>query len=80
MVDSIIVVGVLTLLHSVCDLKAAQTNMQWSLIWELRIYEFELGNNLMEANKEICCEGEGTVDHSASNQMVQEILLGLQGL
>ena len=29
------------LLHSVCNLKAAQMNMQHSLIWELIIIEFE---------------------------------------
>ena len=54
-VDSIVVVGVLThcvLLHSMCSLKATQINMQHSsLIWELMLYEFELHYNVTEATK-----------------------------
>ena len=52
------VVGALThcaLLHSICDLKATQMNMQFSLIEELMFYEFKLGHNVMEVTKNICC-------------------------
>ena len=45
-VDSIVVVGVLTccaLLHSMCNLKATQMNVLYSFIWEFMLYEFELG-------------------------------------
>ena len=61
-------VGVLTcsaLLHSICDLKTAQTDRQCSLIQKLRLYKSELGYNTMEATKNICCvKGEGIIDHS----------------
>ena len=64
---SIMVVGVLTyceLLHSVCDLKAAQMIVQRSLIWELMLHELELGHNAVKAIKNICCAtGKGAVDH-----------------
>ena len=64
---SIVLVGALThcvLLHSMCDLKAAQINVQRCLIWELMPYEFELVHNTVEATKNICCaKGEGAVDH-----------------
>ena len=67
-VGSIVVVGVLThcaLLHSMCDLKFTQMNMQHSLIWELMLYKYKLSHNTMEATKNICCaKGEEVVDHS----------------
>ena len=47
-------IGALTdcaLLHSVCDLKAAQMNMQYGLIWKLMIYKYVLGNNTAELSK-----------------------------
>ena len=56
MVDSIMVVGVLThcaLLHCVCDLKATQMNAQWSQIQELMFYEFKPAYNVLEATKNI---------------------------
>ena len=69
---SVVVVGALTccaLLHLVCDLKAAQMNMQYSLIQELMLYKFKLGHNAMEATKNICCmQDESSVHHS--NQML----------
>ena len=52
----IVVVGVLircALLYSVCNLKAAQMNMQRSLIREFMLYEFEPGHNTAEATKNI---------------------------
>ena len=55
MVDGIVaVVGALThsaLLHSVCDLKAAQMNVQRGQIQEFILYEFKLDHNSAEANK-----------------------------
>ena len=60
---SILVVGSLTrcvLLHSMCNLKAAQMNMECNLICELKLYEFRMGSNAAEATKNICCvKGEG---------------------
>ena len=48
-----------------CDLKAAQMNVQHGLIWEFMLYKFELGHNAMEATKNICyVKSEGAVDHS----------------
>ena len=66
LVGSIMVVSVLTcaLLPSMCELKATQMNMPYSLIWELILYKFELGHNAEEATKNICVKGEGAVDYS----------------
>ena len=51
--------------------------MQYSIFWELMLYEFKLDPNVAEATENICCaKDEGKFDHS--NQMVEEILLGLQ--
>ena len=66
LVDTFMVIGVLrhcALLFSVCDLKATQMNMQYSLIWELVFYEFELGHNATEAAQNISMRSEGEVDH-----------------
>ena len=66
-VGSIMIIGALTcsaLLHSVCDLKSAQMNGQYSLIQEPMFCEFELSHNSVEATKNIYCgKGEGTVKH-----------------
>ena len=54
----VVVVGALThcaLLHSVCDLKATQTNVKYSLIWEFKFYEFKFGYNTEGSNQIICC-------------------------
>ena len=67
MVGSIVVVGVLTctMLHSMCNLKATQMNMQHNLIQELMLYKFQLGCIGAEATKNTCCvKSEGTVNHS----------------
>ena len=68
MVGSIVVVGMLThctLFLSICDLKETQMNMQHSLIWELRLYEFKLSHNVTEAVENICCaKDEDAVDVS----------------
>ena len=54
-----------TLLHSVCDLKATQMNVQCSLIWELMFKEFKLGQNIVEAIKNMFyAKDEGAVNHS----------------
>ena len=53
-VSRILVVGILThcaLLHSVCDLKATQMNVQHSILWEFMFYKFKLAHNAMEATK-----------------------------
>ena len=67
-VTSIMAVGGLTrcaLLPSVCNLKAAQMNIQCNLIWELMLYKFELEHNIMKVTKNICCEkDQGVVDPS----------------
>ena len=57
-VSSIVVIGALTycaLLHYIYNLKAAQMNVQHSLILELMLYEFEFQQNAVEATKTICC-------------------------
>ena len=48
-------------------------------IQEFMLYEFELGNNALEATKNICgMKGEGTIDHSTINRWLKKNLLGLQ--
>ena len=54
MVCSKVVDGVLTcyaLLHFVCDLKAAQMNMEHSRIQVFMSYKLKLGHNTTEATK-----------------------------
>ena len=61
------VVGALThrsLLHSVCDWKAGQMNVQFNLIQEHMLYKFRLGH-ITKATKNIyIVKGEGTIDYS----------------
>ena len=53
--------------------------MQYSLIWNLMLFEFELGLNAVKAIKSIChMKDEGAVDYY--NLVVQEILLELPEL
>ena len=65
---SIMVVGVLThynLLHSTCDLKAAQVNVHHSLILKLILNKFKLGHNTVKDIKNIwCVKGEPEIHHS----------------
>ena len=64
-----------------CDLKVAQINIQHSLIWELRLYNFELVHNTVEATKNICCVvDEGAVDHSTVTRWWKEFCLGYKNL
>ena len=66
---SIVVVGALTcvLLHSVCDLKITQLNMQRRLIRLLMLYEFEQNHNAAEVTKKISwATGEDAVNRSIS--------------
>ena len=67
-VSFIVVIGALThcaLLHSKCTLKAAQMNMQHSLIWVLMLYKLKLVHNATELTKNICCaKSESAVNHS----------------
>ena len=73
MVGSIVVVDALTrysLLHSVCDLKIAQTNVQSCLINAL---QSEFGQNAAEATKNICCaKDEGAVDHWTATKVFKK--------
>ena len=48
--------------HSVCDLKAAQMDVQCCLIWELMLNKFEQGPNTSESTTNISAKGEGTVN------------------
>ena len=51
LISSIEVVGALTrcaLIHSACDLKTTQMNIQLCLIWELMLCEFKLGRNVAQ--------------------------------
>ena len=60
------VVGTLThctVLHSKCDSKATQMNVQCNLIQEL--YEFKLSHKAMEAT--VVEKGEGAVDPEISS-------------
>ena len=54
-----------TLLHSVCDLKTIQMNVQHSIIQEDMLYDIKLGHIATEATKTICCaKGNGTVNRN----------------
>ena len=83
MVGSIVLGGVLThaLLHSICDLKAAQINVQCSLIQEFLLYEFELGHNAVKAIKNICCaKVEGAVNHTTVTRWFKKFCFDCKNL
>ena len=64
-----------------CDLKAAQMNVQHNLIQKFILHEFELTHYAMEATKNICCvKSERWKDNwlQYSNQIVQKMSLRLQ--
>ena len=69
MVGSIVVVGVLTccaLLHSMCDLKATQVTVQYSLIGNLCFMSSKWAKN-------ICfTKGEDTVDHNTVTRWLKK--------
>ena len=45
------------------------------------LYEFELGHNVAEVAKNICCaKGESTVDHSAITRRFKKFDLGCKNL
>ena len=80
MVGSIVVLGALTccaLVHSMCDLKTTQENVQYELIWN---FEFEYGYNATEATKNLCAKGDGKVDHSTVNRELKKFCLGCKNL
>ena len=58
------------------DLKATQMNLQYSLIRQLMVYNFKLGHNAAEANKNICC----AVDHNTVTRWFHIIRLGCKYL
>ena len=72
------VVGVLiccVLLHSMCDLKTARMNTH-QLIQKLMLYKFELGHNVTEPTKNICCaRREGAVNHSSITRWFEKLCL-----
>ena len=78
------VVGALTrcaLLHSVCDLKAIQMNVQRSQNRELILYDFDLDDNATEATKNIgCTKGEGTIDDSRVTKWFKKFRSGCKNL
>ena len=80
MVGSVVLVNALThcaLLHSVCDLKAAQMKVLSCLIQDFMLYEFRLDYKTAEATKNICCvKSDGTVDHSMVTRLFKNFLLG----
>ena len=79
----IIVVGALTcaLLRFVCYLKATQMNMQYSQIWKLMLYKFELSCNATEATKNICCvKSVDAVDHNTVNRTFKKFCWGCKNL
>ena len=78
MVDSIFsVLARCALLHSVCDLKGTQMNMQR----ELMLYEFTLDHNVAEATKNIfCAKGEDAVVYNTVNRCFMKFGLGCKNL
>ena len=69
------------LLQSMRDLKAAQMNVQNSLIQELIFYKFELGYNTMEATKDICfVKSEDEVDHRTVTKWSKNFHSGCKNL
>ena len=77
MTCSIVVVGIVIhckLLLSIYDLKAKQMNVQCSLIWELMLYEFELGHHTVEARD------EDEVDHSTVTRWFKKFCSGYKDL
>ena len=83
-VSSIMVVGVLAccaLLHSMWDSKAAQMNVQHSLIQELMLYKFKLDHNIKKTIKNICCaKGKGVIDYSTVTRWVKKFCSGCKNL
>ena len=60
-------------LHTVRDSKAAQVNVQHSLIGELLLYEFELGHYSEEGRKIICYgKDESAVDQSKVSRWLKK--------
>lgn len=63
-----------TLLHSACDLRTTQINVQCSPIWEFMLYKFKMSHDTAETTKDICSvKGENAINHRV-NQMAWEIL------
>ena len=57
-----------------CDFKSHTDEREKSLIWELRLYKFNLDHNAADAIKNICCEkGEGAVDYSTVSRLLKNL-------
>ena len=55
--------------------------MQRNQIQELLLFEFEVGYNTTEANRNICCvKGEGGVDGSIENKWLKKFRSGFKNL
>ena len=70
-------------LYSRCDFKAAQMNVQCSLIiiQELMLNKFTMGHNTMEANeKRLLCKRWGPFDHSSITRCFKKFCSGCKNL
>ena len=82
-VGSIVVDGGLTcaLLYSFCDLKASQQNVLCSLIWEVKLYRFEQGDNIAETTKNICyTKIDSVIDHNTVTRWFKRFCLCCKNL
>ena len=69
------------LLHSMCDMKVTQMNLQSSLFQEFMLYEFKLGCNITDTIKNICCaKVKGTVDHISVSRSFKKFCSGYKNL
>ena len=57
-----------------CDLKATQMNVQYTVIQEFMFHKFKLGHNTVKATENICCvKCKGRVDHSTVTRGFKEL-------
>ena len=80
-----VVVGTMTrcaLVPSLCDLKAAQMNVQGIILSRtLMLCLFELSYNIAETNKHVCCvKVEGAIDHCTETRVFKKFHSGFKNL
>ena len=63
-----------------CNLKAAEMNVQCSLIWELTLYQFKRSHNAAKVTKNIYAKGEGVVDYITVNRWLKKVYFGCKKL